>query len=251
MQSFCRSFTVLPTIDSTNNYAMRLIHARLAKHRDAFFALEQTEGKGQRGRAWESKKGESILMSIVLTPTFLAPTQSFLLSAAIAVATYDFFRKYSGDETRIKWPNDIYYNDRKAGGILIENRIQAKNWQFAVVGLGININQPEFAGRANRPISLRQITGMEYDVTSLGKALCTFVGERYSILEGGGEALILRSYNQALYKRNERVRLIREGAALDAVVKGVTDEGQLIIETAGSRREECAWGSVEWVLPEL
>lgn len=251
MQSFCRSFTLLPTIDSTNNYAMRLIHARLAKHGDAFFALEQTEGKGQRGRVWESKKGESILMSIVLTPSFLAPTQSFLLSAAIALGTYDFFRKYGGDGTRIKWPNDIYYNDRKAGGILIENRIQAKKWQFAVAGLGVNINQPDFSGYGNRPVSLRQITGIEYDVIGLAKELCMFLEERYSILEGGGETLILRSYNDALYKRNEGVRLKRADTILNAVVKGVDDDGQLIIETAGGHEEKCAWGTVEWLLPDV
>ena len=126
MQSFGQHFKVMPSIDSTNNYAMQMVHARLAKHGDVWFALEQTNGKGQRGKSWQSRRGENILLSIVLQPSFLVPRRSFLLNAAIGMGIFDFYKEYAGHETRIKWPNDIYWRDRKAGGLLIENIIRSE-----------------------------------------------------------------------------------------------------------------------------
>jgi BirA family biotin operon repressor/biotin-[acetyl-CoA-carboxylase] ligase len=158
MQSFGQSFTVIPSIDSTNNYAMQMVHARLANHGDVWFALEQTSGKGQRGKSWQSSRGENILLSIVLQPLFLVPMRSFLLNAAITLGVYDFYNKYAGRETRIKWPNDIYWRDRKAGGILIENIIRLESWLFAVAGIGLNINQVNFGEHLQKATSLRQIT---------------------------------------------------------------------------------------------
>ncbi|HRN58067.1 MAG TPA: biotin--[acetyl-CoA-carboxylase] ligase [Agriterribacter sp.] len=248
MQSFGRSFTILPSIDSTNNYAMQMVHARLAKHGDAWFALDQTSGKGQRGKTWQSRAGENIIISLVITPSFLLPAQSFLLNAAIALGAYDFFKKYAGDETRIKWPNDIYWRDRKAGGILIENSIQSAKWLYAVAGLGININQRVFEESASRPTSLRQITGKSFDVMHLAKELCHFLEERYESLQAGNETLILHHYRQAMYRLNEPVTFKNKDILLEAIVKGITPDGLLVVETVNKKEEKCLWGAIEWIL---
>ena len=137
-------FTVLDTVDSTNNYAMAQAHAGLAIHGSAWFAKEQTAGKGQRGKQWESRRGENIAISIVFMPTGLRPDQLFMLSVAVSLGCYDFFTAAAGNKTSVKWPNDIFWGDRKAGGILIENIIQGNTWKYAVIGIGININQIEF-----------------------------------------------------------------------------------------------------------
>ena len=92
MQSFGRQFTVLASVDSTNNYAMQMVHARLAKHGDVWFAIDQTKGKGQRSKQWVSNAGENITMSIVVEPCFLSPSDSFLLIAAVALVIFDFFK---------------------------------------------------------------------------------------------------------------------------------------------------------------
>lgn len=94
-----------------------------ASHGTAYFALQQTAGKGQRGKIWHTTPGENIMMSVVIQPEPLKTSQQFLLSAAIALGCYDFFKNYAGEETSIKWPNDIYWRDRKAAGILIESRV--------------------------------------------------------------------------------------------------------------------------------
>lgn len=247
MQSFGQSFSVIPSIDSTNNYAMQMVHARLAKHGDAWFALEQTKGKGQRGKSWQSSKGENILLSIVLKPLFLVPMQSFLLNAAITLGVYDFYKKYAGHETRIKWPNDIYWSDRKAGGILIENIIRAEHWSFAVAGVGLNINQLNFAEHLQKATSLRQITGKKFEVIELAKELCFFLEQRYEALKAGNEKQILHDYGQAMYKLNENVTFKKNGLVFDTLIKGITAEGLLVVET-DNIEQEWLWGTVEWIV---
>ena len=111
---------------------MGLIHGALlpdghseAQHGMAVFTHEQTAGKGQRGRKWTSQKDLNIALSILLKPYPLSVPDQFKLSVCIAVSSWDLFAQYAGDETRIKWPNDLYWSDRKAGGILIENIIKS------------------------------------------------------------------------------------------------------------------------------
>ena len=111
-------FIELQSVDSTNNYARSLIHEGLAQHGTAIFAYEQVAGKGQHGKVWISEKDANIILSMVLRPQPLLLTQQFMLSACMAVAVHDFFMKYAGEATKIKWPNDLYWQDRKAGGVL-------------------------------------------------------------------------------------------------------------------------------------
>jgi BirA family biotin operon repressor/biotin-[acetyl-CoA-carboxylase] ligase len=118
-----KTFIEFSSIDSTNNYAFKLIQANMAEPGMAIFAHEQTNGKGQRNKTWFSEKSANIMLSIVLQPSFLQLHQLFFLSAAMALAGHDFFKKYVPTNIFIKWPNDLYWNDKKAGGILIETKV--------------------------------------------------------------------------------------------------------------------------------
>jgi BirA family biotin operon repressor/biotin-[acetyl-CoA-carboxylase] ligase len=141
----------------------------------------QTHGKGQHGRVWESQKGQNLLCSYVLELKSLNPAKNWGpedqkgLSAAVAIGAKAFFGAHAGDETLIKLPNDIYWRDRKAGGILIENSLRGTEWTWAVIGIGFNINQTSFSPDAPNPVSLRQITGRQWEIarlqTELSKAL--------------------------------------------------------------------------------
>ena len=91
MQSFGHSLVILPSVNSTNNYAMARVHARLTTHGTIYFALDQTEGKGQRGKQWKSEPGLNIMMSLVLEPHELRSSQTFLLNAAVALGLPGFF----------------------------------------------------------------------------------------------------------------------------------------------------------------
>ena len=243
MISLGETLSVLPRVDSTNNYAMAQIRAGLARHGDGYFALEQTAGKGQRGKGWQTEPGANIILSLVLEPRWLQLSQQFWLSAAIALGCYDFLRLLAGSETSIKWPNDIYWRDRKAGGILIENLLAGDSWQFAVVGIGLNINQVSFPDSLVNPVSLRQITGREWVVPDLVKELCRCLQERYEQLEQTKE--FPADYNRVLYKRGEPVRLKKETRVFDALIKGVAENGELVVE-AGTE-ERFGFGEVQWV----
>jgi len=179
MISLGETLSFLPRVDSTNNYAMAQIRAGLAKHGNGYFAAEQTAGKGQRGKGWQAEPGANIILSLVLQPHWLQVSRQFHLSAAVALGCYDFFHSLAGDDTSLKWPNDIYWRDRKAGGILIENLLSGNSWQFSVAGIGLNINQTHFPDALANPVSLRQITGREWDVPHLIKELCRCLQLRY------------------------------------------------------------------------
>ncbi|MBC8033495.1 MAG: biotin--[acetyl-CoA-carboxylase] ligase [Chitinophagaceae bacterium] len=237
--------TVLQSVESTNNYAIGMVHEGMAKHGNCWLAMEQTAGKGQRGKTWKTSKAENIVLSAVIEPSLIPLSHQFLLSMAIALGCFDFFKYYAGDETRIKWPNDIYWRDRKAGGILIENVIKASNWQFAVAGMGININQTIFAEDLKNPVSLKQITGKTFDIIELSKELCTWIDTRYNALSAGTAGTI-QAYNDVLFKRDEKVRLKVETAVFETEIRRVSAEGKLITFDTLERAFDV--GDITWML---
>jgi BirA family biotin operon repressor/biotin-[acetyl-CoA-carboxylase] ligase len=237
-------FTILDTVDSTNNYAMGKLHAGLAKHGMVWFAKEQTAGKGQRGKTWEMEKEKSIAMSLVLEPARLQIKDQFHLSAVVALACFEFFSGYAGDETKIKWPNDLFWRDRKAGGILIENKFQGKTWKWAVVGIGININQTAFDKLLVNPVSLKQITGKTFNTIELAKELYDLLMKRSAGRETMEE--IMQQYNEHLYKVNKTVTLKKGEIKFDTVIKEVSAQGHLV--TVDAIENEFDFGEVEWMI---
>jgi len=253
-----KPFIELQSIDSTNKYAMGLIHGDLlpdrqgeAQHGMAIFTHEQTAGKGQRGKNWVSQKDLNIALSILLNPYPLSVPDQFKLSVCIAVSAGELFSKYAGDETKIKWPNDLYWRDRKAGGILIENVIQSSqstvgNWQWSVIGVGININQTDFDPNLPNPVSLKQITGKNYEPTELAKELCSIVEKNYQSLIAGNFMILFNKYQAQLYKKDEKIKLKKGTRVFETTIKGISETGQLI--TQHSIEERFEFGEVEWVL---
>ena len=226
---------------------MAQAHAGMASHGTMFFAHEQWAGKGQRGKSWTSTPGENIILSTVLQPVNLPITQQFALSTAVALACFDLFSQYAGAaDTAIKWPNDLYWRDRKAGGILIENSFKGDQWAYAIVGTGININQTLFPETARNPVSLKQITGRSFHAVELARELGAFLEIRYQTLIKGNAGALLEEYNQRLYRKDQPVRLRKNQAVFQTVVKGVTPTGELVTRDTMERR--FGFGEVEWVL---
>lgn len=239
-------FIELQTVDSTNKYAMARIHAGMAQHGTAVFSHEQTRGKGQRGKSWASEKDANMALSIILNPYPLVVSEQFQLSVAMSVSLHEFFSGYAGDETKIKWPNDLYWRDRKAGGILIENIIRAGNWEWAVAGSGININQTDFHPELPNPVSLKQISGKQFNPLTLAKELCQVIDKNYRLLMKGGFGQLFNTYQSILYKKEEIVKLRKDSRVFEAAIKGVTESGQLI--TYHTIEEYFDFGELEWVL---
>lgn len=240
-----KPFIELPTVDSTNIYAMQQAHARLATPGTVYFAHEQTSGKGQRNRKWTSEPGKNLMMSAVINAPFADPGKQFLLSCATALSCYDFFKIFAGDETAIKWPNDIYWRDRKAGGILIENIIRNGAWEIAIIGIGININQAVFDPELPNPTSLLHITGKNFNTIELAKALCEHLSRRIDQLQIQSQETILKDYNSILFKKGELVKFRKEGRVISGYFDHVDAGGNFII---AGQMEAIAFGTAEWIL---
>lgn len=246
MQAF-DLFRILDTVDSTNNYAMVQIHEGMAKHGMAFFARQQTAGKGQHGRTWLAQKDESIALSIIISPGMLGLHEQFFLSAATALTCADFLSKILIPKTAIKWPNDLYINDRKAGGILIENILKGTEWKYSIIGIGINLNQAKFDPTLPNAVSLRQITGKNFDALELAKQLYVLLMHKIDALANENFDQLLKNYNKLLFRKEEWVKLKKGNVVFEAKITGVSPQGALLAQT-GTILQEFNYGEVEWIL---
>ena len=204
----------LSTIDSTNIYAMAQIKAGLAKSGSCYTADFQTNGKGQHGRVWESSKGQNLLCSYILELNTLdalknwTPADQIGFSAAIALGARAFFAAFAGSETKIKKPNDIYFSDRKAGGILIENLVRGQEWTWTVIGIGMNINQSAFSSAAvnkvsSNPISLQEITNQSWDIKKMQEHLSDALNDAIHDWLQFGEEATLKTLEQHIIELDQ------------------------------------------------
>ena len=244
-------FTELTEVDSTNIYAMNQVKTNMAGHGAAFLAQKQWAGKGQMGKVWEAESGQNILLSVVLDPKKLvfngSELEPSIVSMLVAVGCFNFFITYAGDETRIKWPNDIYWRDRKAAGILIENSFRGPIWQWSVAGMGVNINQTEFGTGLQKAVSLKQMTGKTFQVPALAKELCSHIEAALQMVVDKGPSTLLELYNNALYKKGEQVQLDIEGKKITATICRVLSNGHLEIETENGSKQSHALGAIKWL----
>ena len=241
-------FHILESVDSTNNYAMGKVHEGSFGHGNACFSYEQTMGKGTRGRSWQSNKGENIIMSIVVNPFNLPISQQFYISAVAALSCYDLFSKYISDHLTIKWPNDLFWNDRKAAGILVENVIRGDKWQWSVIGIGMNINQVSFPPGMVKAVSLKQITGISYDIVELAQELYHLFFQRCKLLEVGIFDQLMTEYNDHLFNRGKQTRLKQGRVIFESTITGVSHDGKLNSEDVMSRSFD--FNEVQIVVPE-
>jgi len=223
-------FIILPEVDSTNRYAKNQIDSKLADHGAVYFAHNQLEGKGRMGKRWASEPGKNILMSLVINTSQQKNRSLPGLNQWVSLACYDFLSQYAGEETCIKWPNDLYWRDRKAGGILIENTWRGNLWNWAIIGIGLNINQSHFEEGVGQPVSLQQITGKVHPPVELAKELCICLEFRYQQWVNQQEEEMLDAYNQRLYKKNQWVTFVVNGKELTGIPIAVTIAGELMIK---------------------
>ncbi len=248
-------FIHLKSIKNSNTFLLDKLRNNLAAHGTAVFADEQTAGKGQMGKVWKSEPCQNIILSLAIDVSFIPINNQFCISVMVALGCYKFFCKYAGEETTIKWPNDIYWRERKAGGILIET-LNSKKWKmengdwgkkrFAVVGIGININQTVFSEGVKNPVSLKQITGKQFNVVDLAKELCTCINDEYVRLQNDKQTQQLIELNKILFKQNEIVKLKKEQIIFSCVIKGVNEYGKLLVQH--SVYESFNLHEVEWMI---
>ena len=215
------------------------------KQGDIIVAESQTAGRGQRGHTWESGKGQNLTLSAVLEPTFLPPTEQFLLSEVIALAVADTLASYS-IKTKIKWTNDIYVGDRKLVGILMEHKLQGAVIGRTIAGIGLNVNQTEFAGEGlTYAGSLRGEFGVEVDKSNVLTAILEHFRGYYEVFcKEGSLKMLQKAYETRLANYGKKVNVLDPKGAYQGVALGINDKGELLVRRADGMVEEVYAGEV-------
>lgn len=221
-------------LDSTNAYLKQLCHEKVRAEGLTITAEYQTLGRGQFGNKWESPKGKNLLFSVLLRPNFLSPDRQFLLNMSVCLAIFDALAEFSLG-FQIKWPNDILFDGKKVGGILIENSISKNKIENSIIGLGINVNQGNFEGEKGRT-SLANVIGNPVDRNFLLHLICKKMEARYLRLKQGIKGLY-SDYYLALYGFSQPVQAEVAGEKLQITIKGVEPNGYLITEIKGEKRK--------------
>lgn len=196
----------------------------------------QSAGRGQRGNSWEAEPGKNLTFSYLLRPEGVAPQEQFILSQAVSLAVVDVLSRYAQGFS-VKWPNDIYYHDSKIAGILIEHNLSGMSISRTIVGIGLNINQEQFVSDAPNPISLRQITGEEYDLDAMLAEVLEATTIRYAQCVADRRALQC-DYAAVLY-RKEGYHPYRDAQGeFMATIREVQPDGYLVLcDTEGQVRQ--------------
>jgi len=217
----------LKTTDSTNNYAAKLVKMSFVPDGTVIMAHNQTEGRGQRQKIWESPPGENLLCSYVLKPDSLNASEAFLMSMTASLAAQETIAQLSDlSSVHIKWPNDIMLNDKKIGGILIENYIVKGLVKYAVVGIGLNVNQNSLP--YSHATSLVSETNRITDLDEILSTLSSFLEKWYLILQSRSQiAKISQRYNTYLWNQNKQLKVKFQGEQITGFIKGVSTEGKL------------------------
>ncbi len=237
-----------PELESTNSYCRDLIHNEEVPEGTVVHALTQTKGRGQGAKTWESEPGKNLTFSVILHPVFLNPADQFLLSMIASLAITGFLDNHIGGIS-IKWPNDIYVENKKTAGILIENSVMHNRIESSVMGIGVNVNQDKFSAGLTSAVSLRQITGKSFDLHQCLNSLCGEIARLYRLLRQGGHEEIKRNYTSMLYRLNEECTFRSSGREFSATPKGVDETGRLIVELPGGVKKHFSLQELEFLIP--
>jgi len=218
---------------STNVYAQNLLSKSKPPEGTVISTQNQTAGRGQIGSSWESEAFKNLTLSIILYPNFILPNQQFLLTQITSLAVHDFIKAHIDTDVFIKWPNDIYIQDRKIAGILIQNSLAGKSISNCIIGIGVNVKQTHFVSNAPNPTSLTLETKNDFDLNELQLQLLKCVELRYLQLKRGELAQIAQDYHRYLF-RNQKLALYQypNGEQFIGKIIGVNTIGKLQIESS-------------------
>lgn len=232
--------------NSTNSYLQTLCARQRVEELTTIIADYQTSGRGQRGNLWESDPEKNLLFSFVLFPRFLEARRQFLISQMVSLAIKEELDTYTTDIS-IKWPNDIYWREKKICGMLIENDLMGQHISQSITGIGININQELFYSSAPNPVSLLQITGMQQDVFGILRNIMLRIQSYYDLLQKDNTEFIANRYEKALFRKEGLHRYRDANGEFLARIASVEPEGKLILEDEVKTLREYLFKEVQYI----
>lgn len=236
----------LEETSSTNQY-LREYRPEEGEEMTVVVATYQTAGRGCGSNRWESERGKNLLFSILVHPTMVPIAHQFMLSMAGALAIKEVLDRYVSDIT-LKWPNDVYWQDKKICGTLIETSIGGGHIKDCIFGIGINVNQQRFVSDATNPISLFTILGHEVDLETLLVELLTSFTTYYKLLENGRYNDISALYHEALYRGRGFFTYRDADGEFEGAIIEVEDNGRLIMRDRAGMIREYAFKEVDFII---
>ena len=246
--------TRFKNIESTNSYLQNLLDEGENIADNVVVADFQTSGKGQGRNVWESEDGKNLLFSIALDMSFLKAEDQFLLTQMVSVAMINVLKNYLPEENLfIKWPNDIYFNNKKIAGILIKNEIKGMMLGTSIIGIGLNVNQTSFDESLPNPISMKMITGKDYDLEMLLNEICNKLSQQTKVNRQQTASNSINStfnfqfspfnfqhlYTDKLYRYNQWAFYEHEGEVKEMMITGYDRFGRLILKEKNDREVVC------------
>jgi BirA family transcriptional regulator, biotin operon repressor / biotin---[acetyl-CoA-carboxylase] ligase len=240
----------LKRVDSTNRELWRMLDSdNNLPEGLCIWAGLQTAGRGQGNNTWHSSANNNLSLSILLKPHFLPPRKQFMLNKSIALAIRATLEELTdGLVFAIKWPNDIYCQNKKIAGTLMENRIQGNLFETSIAGIGININQTGFPGSIPNPVSLKMLTGVSYDLELCLDSLLKKTHHYYNLLRDDQEVTINEEYLNNLLGYQEYRLFSQNNNEFRAMIAGVNEYGKIILKDENEMPREYGVGEIVFVL---
>lgn len=226
-----QNLVTLKEVDSTNTFLKNILsNSKPVPEGTVIMAEHQFAGRGQRENTWYAEAGKNLTFSILLNPIFLSAQQQFDLTRAISMGVYDALYPLLRDSLKIKWPNDIYYNDTKLGGMLIENILKGSHIKHAIIGIGLNVNQENIHDSAGNATSIKNILQRDYELKNILAEICNHIEAYYLHLKAGRTEFVRNTYLSRLYWLNEWREFKSNGEQFEGRIIDVKENGLLVVE---------------------
>lgn len=238
----------LKSIDSTNEYAAELVRNSKLPNGTVILANYQKNGKGHSGSVWQSKAGKNLLLSIIYYPQNLRIEEQFYLSKSVSLAISNFLINAGLPSVSIKWPNDIYIEDKKVAGLLIENTLLKDQILYSIIGMGINLNQTNFPKEIPNPVSIKHYLKLDLDIEFILAQILEYIAKSIRKLENRDFEKMDRDYLDTLYRYEEWTEFLTGNKKLNGKIINVSPEGKLVIEFPGVGVKSYGFKEIEYVL---
>lgn len=241
------SLEFLDVVDSTNEYLKNILKYSKIDSGEAVVTFNQRKGNGQYGNKWASAPDKNVSYSLYVEPENIEIKDQFIISELVSISIVEFLKNFISDVT-IKWPNDIYWKDKKICGILIENMVSGKNIDSCIIGAGINVNQVRFSPKIPNPVSLKMINKVDYSLDDMAIALhdkvCKAIVEKdlYTPFQ------IKKKYFSFLYRKSGFHKFKDAEGFFTARIIDIEPSGAMVLQKKDDSIKSYCFKEVEYVI---
>ena len=221
---------ILSDVDSTSNFAAKLINDGIGGHGSVIMAESQSNGRGQQGALWQSDSNLNLLCSIILSSENLYKVNPIYINWYVSICLIEFLNSKQ-ISAKIKWPNDIMVSELKISGILIENKFVGSNFKHSIVGVGINVNQLDFNNLV--ATSMKRQTSIKYSIIDLLDDFIFYLQNNEKLIYFDQQKELKRRYLSHLFAMGEERIFKSETQTFSGKIIGVDEAGRLLVKSKG------------------